>query len=169
MNNSDIPLSTADEKLTAYLDGRLSAAESATFEREHPETVAERTALRSLRAALKHGSTAPGLRNTEFFNRQILREIGPVPGSLATAAPAAAPSLFRLWRLALAGAFCGLAAFGIYYGMVKNARSTPAYMAEVISMKTGDAALTARLIKEEGMTVVMIDGLEPMDEDFILN
>jgi hypothetical protein len=41
------------------------------------------------------------------------------------------------------------------------------YMAQVLSVKTGDDRLSTRLINEDGLTVVMIDGLDPMSEEFI--
>ena len=167
MNNSDQPLTPFEEKLTAYLDQTLPAEEAAAFEREHPEIAAERLANEGLRKALKMGSPAPALRNGEFFNRQILRELG--AATQPAAQPAAKPSLFNLWRLVFAGAACLLAAAGIYQGLVPAKQTPPAYFAQVLSMKTGDDSLKAHLLNEEGMTIVMIDGLDPIDEDFILN
>src|SRR5687768_2552156 len=120
MNNSDQPLSSFEEKLTAYIDGRLPEAEAAAFEREHPEVVQERISVRRLGTVLQRGTAAPILRNPEFLNRQILREI-------VSDAPAEAlseerkPSFFNLWRLVFAGAFCLLAGLGIYQAFVAPA------------------------------------------------
>jgi hypothetical protein len=167
MNNSDQPLTPFEEKLTAYLDKTLSAEEAAAFEREHPEVAAERVAHEGLHKALKLGSPAPALRNGEFFNRQILREVA--SNAPQAEMPVAKPSLFSIWRLAFAGAACLLAAVGIYQGLAPAKQGPPAYFAQILSMKTGDDSLKARLVNEEGMTVVMIDGLDPINEDFILN
>ncbi len=172
----------------AYIDGRLADAEAAAFEREHPEAVAERESANRLSDVLKRSSIAPQLRNADFLNRQILREIASaVPNASASAHPAAERpgSLFNLWRLVFAGAFCLLIALGVYQGFVRPgseaanrpklaSTATPAprdqatpYMAEVLSMKTGDDKLKSRVVTEEGLTMVLIDGLEPMSEEFI--
>ena len=169
MNNSDQPLTSYEEKLTAYADGRLSAEEAGAFEREHPEAAQERANVSGILKLLKQGSIAPPLRNPDFFNRQILRQIAsakPVPAPVEERQP----SFLSLWRLLFAGAVCLLCAAGIYRGFVMQETPTAKpYLAQVISVKTGDATLTTRLISEEGLTVVMIDGLEPMSEEFILN
>jgi hypothetical protein len=167
MNNSDQPLTPFEEKLTAYLDQTLSAEEVAAFEREHPEVVTERLAQEGLHQTLMLGSPVPVLRNGEFFNRQILREVA--SSTSPAEQPAIKPSLFNLWRLVFAGAACLLAAVGIYQGLVPARQEAPVYFAQVLSLKTGDDSLKARLVSEEGMTVVMIDGLDPINEDFILN
>jgi anti-sigma factor RsiW len=169
MNNSDQPLTQYEETLLAYVDGRLSAAEAAAFEREHPEAVQERDATRQLASALRRGSVAPTLRNPDFFNRQIAREIG-TAGVRSAAPEGKRAPLFNLWQLVFAGATCVLATVGIYQGFVAPTKPVmKPYMAEVLSMKTGDEKLTSRVISEEGLTFVMIDGLEPMSEEFILN
>ena len=167
MNNSDEPLTPFEEKLTAYLDQKLSAEDAAAFERENPEVATERLANEGLRKALKLGSPVPALRNGEFFNRQIIREVAADMPQVEQRREK--PSLFSIWRLAIACAACLLAAGGIYKGLVPAKQATPPYFAQVLSMKTGDDSLKARLVNEEGMTIVMIDGLDPIDEDFILN
>ena len=43
MNNSDTPIPNEDQWI-AYLEGKLSAAEAAAFERENPDAAAERAA-----------------------------------------------------------------------------------------------------------------------------
>jgi anti-sigma factor RsiW len=185
MNNSEPSLSSFEEKLMAYVDGRLPAEEASAFEREHPEAVVERDSANLLNKALKRGSIAPSLRNPDFLNRQILREIAstlPKEARVAEVAPERQPSFFNLWRLVLAGAFCLLLALGVYQGFVRPgspgpstiaktsvnpAAGFPPYLAQVLSMKTGDEKLTSRVVTEEGLTVVMIDGLDPMSEEFI--
>ena len=171
----------------AYIDGRLSAAEAADFEREHPEAVAERDSAKRLSNVLKRACVTPPLRNADFLNRQILREIASAAPKSDASAPAAerSPSFFNLWRLVFGAAFCLLIALGVYQGFVRpgdegsrkpNLASTtkpaprfeaPPYMAEVLSTKTGDEKLKSRVVTEEGLTMVMIDGLEPMSEEFI--
>jgi hypothetical protein len=169
MNNSDQPLSSFDEKLMAYVDGKLSEGEATAFEREHPDAIRERASVLKLSSMLKLGSVAPTLRNAEFLNRQILKEITP-RASVAVAEEEGRPGFFNLWRLVLAGTFCLLLAAGVYRAFVMpTAPANRPYLAQVLSVKTGDATLTTRLVSEEGLTFVMIDGLEPMSEEFILN
>jgi anti-sigma factor RsiW len=163
MSNSDQPLSPSEIELMAYLDGQLTPEQAAAFERAHPEAAAEKARAQQLRSLLR-SSEAPALPNAEFFNRQILREITPKP---SVASKPEEP--FSLWRLFLAGATCLLLALGVYQQFVPDDARRPAYLAEVISMKTGDSALTSRVIQEDGLTMVMIDGLEPISEEFILN
>lgn len=165
MSNSDQPLSTYEVELMAYLDGQLTDEQTAAFEREHPEALAEKKQTNQLRAVLK-AAGSPALRNPEFLNRQILREITPAPAPQLATKP---EKPFPLWRLFFAGATCLLLAVGVYHQFVPDDARRPAYLAEVISMKTGDSALTSRVIQEDGLTMVMIDGLEPISEEFILN
>lgn len=164
MSNSDQPLSTYEVELMAYIDGQLTPEQTAVFENAHPEAIAEKAQAAQLRAVLK-ASGAPSLRNPEFFNRQILREIVPTSAAQVASKP---EKPFPLWRLFLAGATCLLLAVGVYHQFVPDDARRPAYLAEVISMKTGDS-LTSRVIQEDGLTMVMIDGLEPISEEFILN
>jgi anti-sigma factor RsiW len=165
MNSSDPPLSEQEEMLTAYLDGRLDLAAAAAFENANPEAVAERTQLEQLRAMLT--AERPVLRNAEFFNRQVLREITPAPVREATPAPRG--FAFGLWKMITAGACCVLGTLAIYKSFVPERVVPPSYYAEIVNFKTGNDSLKAHLVQEQGLTVVMIEGLEPLDEDFILN
>jgi anti-sigma factor RsiW len=164
MNNSDAPLTPYEEKLTAYIDGRLDAAESAAFEREHPEAVAEKAAAGRMGDGLRVHGAAPVMRNGEFFNHQVLRQIAEPSPSQPSHAP-----LFGLWRLAFAGAACMLAVAGIYVATKPPATRQPVYFAQVLETKTDDPAITTRVIQEEGLTMVMVDGLADISEDYILN
>ena len=103
MNNFE-PLTPHEEKLTAYFDGCLSAAEAAAFEREHPEVLAEKASTARLGDVLRAHSVAPAMHHADFFNHQILREIVPAPAPARRAA-------WPLWRLAFASA-CALPGMG---------------------------------------------------------
>ena len=115
MNSSDSP-SSPEEMWTAYLDGKLATADAAAFEREHPEAAAEREMHAQLGAAIRSHSRTPELRNAEFFNERILREIAPPP----VHAPRPKGTLWSLWRLATAGAFCFLGMGAIYFLAVRD-------------------------------------------------
>jgi anti-sigma factor RsiW len=163
MNNSESNLSAMEEKLTAYLDGKLSPAEAAAFERENPDVLVERQNHEALRAVLAKDTTH--LKNGDFFNHQILREIGadaPRPAREKAA-------IFPLWRLAFAGAACLVAAAGIYFAFVGEQKATGRnYFAQVLSVKAGDEELSARLIDADGVAVVWIDGLDSLSTDYVL-
>ena len=166
MNNSDSPASP-DEKWTAFVDGRLGAEEAAAFAREHPEAAAEKAAAAKIAQALRRHSPAPVLRNADFFNEKILREIAPVQPR-AESAPAR-PSLWSLWRMALAGACCLLAVGAIYSVFVKNGEQhRDRYVANVLSVHAGDDLLSATVLDAEGLAVVWIDGLDQLPNDYVL-
>lgn len=164
MNNSETP-SSPEEMWSAYLDGKLSAAEALAFEREHPEAVAERQMHLKLAGAIRTHLPSPELRNADFFNERILREIS----TPAAHQPAREGSLWSLWRLATAGAFCLLAVGAIYVLFVQGheQRRDP-YLAQVLSVKAGDAELDATVLDADGLAVVWIDGLEQLSSDYVL-
>ena len=164
MNNSD-PLSSPEEKWTAYLDGKLSALESADFEREHSEAAAEREMHTRLISTVRRHSPAPKMRNADFFNERILREIAPAP------APAAPQKrrLWPLWSLATASALCLLATIGIYSKFVRgNEGVQDRYLAQVISVTAGDDSLDATVLDADGLQVVWIDGLDQLPSNYVL-
>jgi anti-sigma factor RsiW len=162
--NSEPP-SSPEEKWTAYLDGILSAQDAAAFEREHPEAVAERELHARLISAVRLHSPAPKLRNADFFNERILREISPRPATV----PRAERPLWPLWRLAAAGACCLLAVGAIYAVLVRsNEAKADRYVAQVVSVKAGDDQLDATVLDADGLAVVWIDGLDPLPNDYVL-
>jgi len=164
MNSSDSP-SSFEEKWTSYLDGKLVPADAAAFEREHPEVAADREMHAQLVVAIRSHSRPPELRNAEFFNERILREIAPQP----VHAPRPEGGLWSLWRLATAGAFCLVAVGAIYFLAVRDqaGRNSP-YLAEVLSVRAGDAELDATVLDAEGLAVVWIDGLDNLPSDYVL-
>lgn len=162
MNNSEPTLTPSEEKLTAFLDGKLSPADAAAFEIDHPELAGGRAHHERLRGLL--AKDAPLLKNGDFFNHQILREIRPPQRVREKAA------FFPLWRLAFAAAACLVAAAGIYLGFVGKQTTTDGgdYFAQVVSVKAGDPDITAHLIDADGVAVVWIDGLASLPNDYVL-
>lgn len=171
MNNSDSPISP-EEQWAAYFDGNLSAGEAAAFESEHPEAAAERAAYARITGAMRRHSPAPQMRNTDFFNESILREIAPKP-SAAAAAPAKERGLWSLWRLAFAGAFSLLVASAIWATFVRGGsgfgeKPRAPYFAQVESVTAGDASLDATVLDADGLKLVWIDGLDRLPNDYVL-
>jgi hypothetical protein len=150
------------------MDGRLSAEEAAAFERMNPEAPREKTEASRIAAALRVHLPAPRLKNADFFNERILREIAP-PRPHASDARSKGPALWSLWRMALAGACCLLAAAAIYKGFV-DGREQPrnGYFAKVISAKAGDEQLYATVLEVDGLAVVWMDGLDNLADDYVL-
>ncbi len=164
MTSSEPPLSP-EEKWTAYLDGMLSPEDAAAFEREQPDAVAERELHTRLMGAVRLHSPAPKLRNADFFNERILREISPTPA----AAPKPARALWPLWRLAFASATCLVIAGAIYALFVSGHDAKPnRYVAEVVSVEAGDDLLAATVLDADGLAVVWIDGLDQLPDDYVL-
>jgi anti-sigma factor RsiW len=167
MNSSDSPASV-EEKWTAYLDGRMSAMDAAAFEMEHSGAPAEKALVATIARAIARCSPAPVLKNADLFNQQILGEITPKQTD-RSALPSQPGSLWSLWRTALAGAFCLLAAAAIYGVFVRGTDRRPdAYVAQVLSVKAGDDGLDATVLDAEGLAVVWIDGLEQLPNDYVL-
>src|SRR5476651_486061 len=95
-------MKTFEEKFTAWVDGKLTGAELADFEREleaHPEALAEKEAALELGDLLRAHVVAPALRNEEFLNQLILQQIEPV----AMKAPERRRSFWSLPRMAFSG------------------------------------------------------------------
>lgn len=171
MNNSDSPASH-EEKWTAYLDGKLPAEEAAALEHEHPEAAAERALHSRIIGAMRRHSPVPQMRNTDFFNESILREISPTPAP----APVVPKErrLFSLWRLAFAGLGCVLAAGAIWATFVRGGsggggeKQADPYFVQIESVTAGDASLGATVLDADGLKMVWIDGLAQLPNDYVL-
>ena len=164
MTNSEPP-SSPEEKWTAYLDGKLSTQDAAAFEHEHPEAIAERELHTRIISAVRLHSPAPKLRNADFFNERILREISPRPAT----APKPERALWPLWRLAFASACCLLIAGAIYAMFVRGHEGNQdGYRAQIVSVKAGDDLLDATVLDADGLAVVWIDGLDQLPNDYVL-
>lgn len=169
MSNSDQPLSKPEADRMAYLDGSLTPEQATAYEREYPDAAVEKAEAEKLRALLK-SSKAPVLRNADFLNRQILREISSAP---QVKARSAMPLSF--WRLWLPRAACLVLGGVLAWQMVKPANkqsrtaSEPAYLAQVLSVTTDDPSVKSQVVQDEGITVVKLEGLEPISEEYILN
>ena len=164
MNSSD-PTPASEEKWTAYLDGKMSAADRAAFERGNPEAAAEKDRHDVLAKALRSRAASPVMKNADFFNESILRQIQPEPQRK----PASAAPLWPLWRLATAALACLAAVAAIYVFMVKDRQGQQSrYVAQVLDVKAGDELLSATALDADGLAVVWIDGLDFLPDDYVL-
>jgi anti-sigma factor RsiW len=159
-------MKTFEERFTAWVDGRLTGSELAAFEREletHPEALAENEADIELGALLRANIAAPPLRNADFFNLEILRQI-------ESSRPAASPRVIRsgFWtlpRMALSGVFLLLLSTLLYFAAVPNTRRevrrNEQYVSNILNARSEDPNITATSFhsKENDVNVVWLDGL----------
>lgn len=166
-----------NEQYTAWLDGRLTGRELAEFEAQLEqglpngltltEAHADRDAAEQLGSLMrKHYAQppAPALKNAEFFNQQILRQIeSERPQS---APPVPAPLAWPFWRLIWGGLTSIGAAAVIFATLVLPSLHRPGpppeYYAQILNAKTSDPAISAVAIhsEKENVTVLWINGLD---------
>ena len=157
-----------EEKFTAWVDGQLTGAELAAFERElaasHPDAAAEKADAERLRSLLRTHPTAPPLSNPDFFNLQLLQRIeADLPRKPARAERPA--FLWPLSRLAWAGAFCLLVAFGLFNATIPTgagAGEKSPYFAQVIESWPGADTISATTVynSRDNVTVLWLEGLD---------
>jgi anti-sigma factor RsiW len=157
-------------RFTAWLDGRLPAAEVAAFEEEMCargfDPAAERTAAEQTSALLARHSPAPTLPNADFFNHQILHRI-----EQEQRAERPAHRWWTLPRLAWAGAFSLLAAAAMFKALIPVGAPDPSpYFATVVDARTYEPTIFASTVynPRDNVTVLWLDGLDDLPADFAL-
>ncbi|SRR5581483_4542070 len=160
-------MKTFEEKFSAWIDGQLTGDELADFERElatRPDADAEKFAAHQLGDLLREHVATPRLANADFFNHQLMQRI-----AADEAQPAPAPRRAFFWtlpRMALAGAFCLLLSFAMYFVAVpKTQRQIEArqeYVAKILNAHSDDPAISATAFhdKQQNVTVLWLDGLD---------
>jgi len=166
-------MKTFEEKFTAWVDGRLTGAELAAFEREleaRPEATAEKQAALQLGDLLRAHIAAPPLRNPDFFNHQLLQSIRQQQPQ-SSSAPRRSPSFWSLPRMAFSGAFLLLLATIFYFAAVPNTRRevrhNQQYVSNILNARSDDPDITATSFhsKENNVNVLWLDGLGYMPRD----
>lgn len=162
-------MKTFEERFTAWVDGRLTGQELASFEREllsHPEALAEKEAALELGAFLRANIAAPPLRNADFFNVQLLRQIESEEGAQVRAASVAPRTTFwSLPRMAFSGVFLLLLSTLLYFAAVPNTRremkQNEQYVSNILNARSDDPNISATSFhsKEDDVNVVWLDGL----------
>lgn len=182
MKPSDLPSHPGrnEERITAWLDGELSAKEQAEFEAALDTGItegftragadAERQSARKLGDLLRRqtapaGSFPPG----EAFNREVLRRIkAETEAELPEAAVPAVPSAPAWpWQRLVWSGTGGLAAAALLFlAFVQPALHhngpPPEYYAQIFNTTTSDPAISAIAVhsNQENVTVLWIDGLD---------
>jgi hypothetical protein len=161
-----------EQKFTAWLDGRLNAADARAFEREMKERgfdpEAERNQSTRLASLLRTHSRAPEMTNGDFFNHQIRHRIAQESAPLRRAS-----SSWWTWpRLALAGA-CSLAIAGALFTALIPHGSAPVrepYSATVVDARTFEPTISASTVYDprNNVTVLWLDGLDYLPADYAI-
>jgi hypothetical protein len=172
--------SSFEETYTLWLDGQLSLADAATFEKQMRERgldpAAERAGGEKLHRLLSANSPAPEMKHPDFFNRQLLYRIE--QEQRAEAKPEAAPAGFWRWlafpKIAWAGVACLLIAGAMFKTMiptnVPSSREKSPYFATVVDSRTFDPTVSANTVynPQDNITVLWIDGLDYLPADYAL-
>ncbi|HWB59999.1 MAG TPA: hypothetical protein VG733_10930 [Chthoniobacteraceae bacterium] len=159
-------MKTFEEKFTAWVDGELKGKELAEFEAQLPDALEarlEKQTAGQIGEILREHGRAPELANPDFFNHQLMQRIE------AEAAPKADPIqwpprrrtfFFTLPRLALAGAFSLVVAFGLYHTLIPQNATAPAEPTgkfEVINLKSGEPGTRSSIYYSSKNDVQVVD------------
>ncbi|GEM_PF-354298 len=180
MKRSDFPADDgrADERFTAWLDGRLTEAERAEFEaaldagaRDRAE--AERSEALKLGDLLRRHAMGP-VRGCEGLNAQVLARIQAETAAVdaasetpAEVAPMAVAGGSKPLGRLVWGGFGGLAAaavlfFAFVQPVLNRPGPPPEYYAQAFKATTADPTISAVAVHSEAdqATVIWIDGLD---------
>jgi len=154
-------MKTFEERFTAWVDGKLEGKELAAFEREleaRPEAVQDRVEALEIGKLLRENVVAPPLRNEDFFNGEIMRQIQ-LP-------PVRRPSFWSLPRMAFSGVCLLLLSALLYCAAVPNTRremkQNANYVSNILNARSDDPHITATSFHSnaDNVNVVWLDGLD---------
>jgi anti-sigma factor RsiW len=168
-------MKTFEERYTAWIDGKLSAAELADFEREletRPEAAADKKDVERLGHLLRRHADVPSLTNADFFSHQMMARIA------ADSSETRAVRRHRWWtwslpQLAMAGAACLLVAGGLFKMMIPVGAvdAGKPYFAEIVDARTDDPHVSATPVynAKDNVTVLWLDGLDYLPASYKLD
>ncbi len=177
-------MKTFEERYTAWIDGKLSGPELASFERELetiPEAGDDKVSVQRLGDLLRRHSEAPALSHEDFFSHQIMHRIA--------AESFAAPPVARRWwswslpQLVGAGAASLLLAAVLFKTLIPIESTAPLgaatalypagsnYFAEIVDVRTSDPGISATTIYDikDNVTVLWLDGLDYLPASYKLD
>ncbi|EDY21650.1 putative transmembrane anti-sigma factor [Chthoniobacter flavus Ellin428] len=165
-----------EEQFTAWVDGKLTDAELAEFEKqlaEHPDAAADRDDALKLGRLLRAHPPVLEMPNPDFFNHQLLQRI-----EAETPKPRVVEkkqwSFWSIPGLAWAGASCLIVAGALFATMIPGGPKhleTSTYFAQVVENWSTDPNVTASTVYDpkDQMTVVWLDGLDYIPATYALN
>jgi anti-sigma factor RsiW len=154
-----------EEQFTAWVDGKMTDAELADFEKvlaQHPEAAEEKEAALQLGQLLRTHPVAPRLSNPDFFNHQIMQRIADEkPKVLAQNRP----FFWSIPGLAWAGAFCLITALVLFKTTIPVGTSgvkDSNYYAQVVEAWPTNPNVSASTVysPEDNVTVLWLDGMD---------
>jgi hypothetical protein len=172
-------MKTFEEKWTAWIDGELSEAERLEFEGSLEDRVAaeaEKLQSHKLGAFLKEQLRPAPMNNAEFFNHQLLARI---ESETNKSTPDSGPireireSWWTIRRLLWTGA-TSLAVFMVCALFVIRERPEPdpsQYLSQILNAKVDqtvspNATVSIFQTKQDGVTVLWVDGLKSLPADY---
>jgi anti-sigma factor RsiW len=163
-----------EEQFTAWVDGKLTGAELAEFEKqlaEHPEAAAEKEDALKLGKLLREHPTVPRLTNPDFFNHQLMQRI---TAEMPNPVEKKRASFWSIPRLAWAGACCLLVAGALFVTMIPAGPKhleTSNYFAQVVENWPSNPNVSASTVydADDHVTVVWLDGLDYIPATYALN
>jgi len=170
-------MKTFEEKWTAWIDDELSEAERAEFEAslEDPAAaLAEKNQAKKLGALLKEELHAPAMGNEEFFHHQLQSRIAAdAEPTGRNSEPKAREAWWTIPRLLWAGA-SSLAIFAICAFFVMREERPPdqsQYLTQILNAKVDpganpNASVSIFQTKQDGVTVLWVDGLKALPSDY---
>jgi hypothetical protein len=153
-------MKTFEERFTAWLDGELEGEELKSFEREYTSSSQDKDDFLKLQSLLRNSEHRPQLSNPDFFNSEIMAEIG---RERATKNRPGGRLWFGLPRLAWGGLVVLSAGFALFFAFIpRNDSSDPGakYVAEILKTKTADPKIKATVDNQKDMTVIKLEGLD---------
>jgi hypothetical protein len=171
-------MKTFDEKLDAWLAGKLTGKELEQFEASLPEVTEAELAQQEaqpLTALLKeHLGTRP-MANADFFNHQLLTEIEREEDAAAPAAeePQVRESWWSIGRLVWTGA-ASLAVFAgltMYMMREEPVGGQSTYLTQIVNARVDpqvspNATISIFEKKEERVTVIWVEGLQQLPSEY---
>jgi len=169
-------MKTFEERYTAWIDGQLTGAELAAFEKEletQPHAALDRTEAHQLGDLLRTHRTAPTLINADFFSLQLQQRIAAeTPQPRRTESRENGGGFWSISRLLWAGAASLVVAGISYVTLVPTAAPTipvePSnYFAQVVEAWPSDPSISATTVynPQDNLTVLWLDGLDYMPSE----
>src|SRR5260221_12889054 len=162
-----------EEQFTAWVDGKLTGAELAEFEKQlatHPEAAAEKDAALKLGKLLREHPTVPALSNPDFFNHQLMQRIAaetPRPVEKKRS------SFWSIPKLAWAGAFCLMVSLVLFKTTIPGGPGhvdQSNYFAQVVESWPTNPNVSASTVynPDDNVTVVSLEGLDYIPATYAL-
>lgn len=170
-------MKTFEEKWTAWIDDELSEAERVEFEatlEDRAAALAEKNQAQKLSALLREELHAPAMGNEEFFHHQLRTRIAAEsPGVEPASEPARTESWWTIGRLIWTGV-SSLAVFAVCAFFVmreERPQDQSQYLTQILNARVDpganpNATVSIFQTKQDGVTVLWVDGLKALPSDY---